>query len=260
MGFKQTIKDRLRSYGILTPAARFQLRSLLQQRVLLYRRFVKPGGLCFDVGAHEGSRVDVFLRLGARVVAIEPQERCVKVLHKRFGRNRNVTIVPYGVDEHEGDREFLLSIYDDTSSMSQDWVERITQRSKYIVRGFDRDNWNRVVMAHVTTLDKLIDHQGIPDFCKIDVEGFELQVLKGLSRPITALSFEYTPEWIEPAVACVERLMKLGNYRFNYSDSETMKLCLREWVAPEVMSTILERTLSLHLRSGDVYARLSESS
>ena len=39
----------------------------------LYRRFLRPGDLAFDVGAHVGDRVASFRRLGARVVAVEPQ-------------------------------------------------------------------------------------------------------------------------------------------------------------------------------------------
>ncbi|HRD74433.1 MAG TPA: hypothetical protein PK264_00620 [Hyphomicrobiaceae bacterium] len=39
----------------------------------LYSRFVKPGDLAFDIGAHVGDRTASFLRLGARVVALEPQ-------------------------------------------------------------------------------------------------------------------------------------------------------------------------------------------
>ena len=39
----------------------------------LYRQFIEPGDLVFDIGAHVGDRVSSFRRLGARVVAVEPQ-------------------------------------------------------------------------------------------------------------------------------------------------------------------------------------------
>ncbi len=39
----------------------------------LYRRFVNRGDLVFDIGAHVGDRVAAFRRLGAKVVAVEPQ-------------------------------------------------------------------------------------------------------------------------------------------------------------------------------------------
>ena len=44
----------------------------------LYGNFVRPGDLVFDVGAHVGDRVASFRRLGARVVAVEPQPAMVQ--------------------------------------------------------------------------------------------------------------------------------------------------------------------------------------
>jgi FkbM family methyltransferase len=42
----------------------------------------------------------------------------------------------------------------------------------------------------VTTLDKAIDEFGVPTFCKIHVEGFESDALKGLSKPIPLLALD----------------------------------------------------------------------
>ena len=39
----------------------------------LYARFLRAGDLAFDIGAHVGDRISSFRRLGARVVALEPQ-------------------------------------------------------------------------------------------------------------------------------------------------------------------------------------------
>ena len=52
----------------------------------LYGGFVRRGDLVFDVGAHVGDRVASFRRLGARVVAVEPQPAMVKVLELFYGR------------------------------------------------------------------------------------------------------------------------------------------------------------------------------
>src|SRR5262245_44693094 len=63
----------------------------------LYGQFVRPGDLVFDVGAHVGDRIGVFRRLGARVVAVEPQPALVKTLRLIYGRDRAVTIEPVAV-------------------------------------------------------------------------------------------------------------------------------------------------------------------
>ena len=59
----------------------------------LYRRFVCPGDLAFDIGSHVGDRVAGLRRLGVRVVALEPQPLCARALRALYGRDREVTVV-----------------------------------------------------------------------------------------------------------------------------------------------------------------------
>ena len=107
----------------------------------------------------------------------------------------------------------------------------------------------------VTTFDQLIDVYGEPAFCKIDVEGFEYQVLKGLSRPIKALSYEYTPENIGNAISCTERLAALGTFEFNYSVAETLTWALPTWISAAEIKSVLSKLANTD-SGGDVYARL----
>ena len=58
--------------------------------------------------------------------------------------------------------------------------------------------------VEVTTLDRLIAIYGAPTFCKIDVEGSELQVLEGLTEALPALSFEFLPVSIKRAYGCID--------------------------------------------------------
>ncbi len=261
---KQQLRQLLGMFRLATPAE-FLWRSLTPKgrhinrniklhhgrMVGMYRQFLKHGDLCFDVGANIGTRVDVFLRLGARVIAVEPQQQCVDHMRAKYRLYKNVTIEPVGLDEAPGEHEFLISSHSLTSSMSKEWVERIGKRGgKYA-----QHRWEKATMVPVTTLDILIQHYGMPAFCKIDVEGFEYQVLKGLSQPIRALSLEYTPEYIQPAVECVKRLTALGNYEFNYAVEETMTFELSSWVSAREMCGTLDQLQSRKI-SGDVYARL----
>src|SRR5438034_1118523 len=58
-----------------------------------YRMFLREGELCFDVGASIGKRTKVFLDIGARVVAIEPQPRCVAQLNERFRHAERLVVL-----------------------------------------------------------------------------------------------------------------------------------------------------------------------
>ncbi len=218
-----------------------------QKMVRFYSQFVHPGDLCFDVGANLGNRIEVFLNLGARVVAIEPQDNCMRYLRLRYRNPRQVVLIHKGLDEKVGEHELLVANESAVSSMSKDWVDRREELGLY--------HWDQKIVVPVTTLDSLIQDYGMPVFCKIDVEGFEYQVLKGLSRPIPALSFEYHSDFIDPVRSCVDHLTTLGTYEFNYSVGEGMLLALDRWVPGHEICDIL-----LHLpkddRAGDVYTRL----
>ena len=216
-----------------------------------YRQFLGRGDLAFDIGAHVGSRVRAWRRLGARVVAVEPQPDCLRVLRLLFGRNPAVRIVPEAVGAQAGWAELAVSTATPTvSSMAPGWIQEVTRD-----RRFARVHWDRSVRVRVTTLDALIARHGMPAFCKIDVEGFEVVVLSGLSRPLPALSFEYLPQAHEDGMAVLDLVDKLGNYRYNYSPIETMRFASPEWLDRAGLIRLLERYRPLG-RSGDVYARL----
>ncbi|MEN3304331.1 MAG: hypothetical protein V7603_533 [Micromonosporaceae bacterium] len=225
-----------------------------RRMVRLYGEFLGPGDLAFDVGAHVGSRVRAWRRLGARVIAIEPQPDCLRVLRLFFGRDPGVTIVPLGVGARAGRARLALSTATPTvSSMSPDWIETVATD-----RSFAKVRWDRSVEVEVATLDDLIAVHGAPAFCKIDVEGFELDVLAGLTRPLRGLSFEYLPMAHDAALAVLSRVEQLGaqpgGYLYNYSPVETMRLASERWLDAAELVRLLEQFRPLG-RSGDVYAR-----
>jgi FkbM family methyltransferase len=217
----------------------------------LYRRFLKPGDLAFDIGAHVGDRVSSFRRLGARVVALEPQPGPARVLRLIHGRDRAVTLVTAAVGEREGEIAFHLNSANPTvSTASEAFVE-----AAHGAGGWEGQVWDATVTVPCLTLDGLIRAHGRPAFAKIDVEGFEDAVLRGLSEPLPALSFEFTTIARGVAEACLERLAALGPYRFDLALGETQQLAFGEFIDAEWMARHL-RDLPHDANSGDVYAVL----
>ena len=217
----------------------------------LYGGFVQRGDLVFDVGAHVGDRVASFRRLGARVVAIEPQPALVTVLRLIYGRKSDVVIEAAAVGRASGTTKLMINRDNPTvSTASRDFVG-----AARCALGWEAQRWTKTVNVPLTTLDALIARHGTPAFIKIDVEGFEAEALAGLTRPVKALSFEFTTIQRDVAFACVERCVALGYTRFNAALGESQTLEHADWLDGVTIAHWL-RELPHAANSGDVYAAL----
>ena len=218
----------------------------------LYGGFVQRGDLVFDVGAHVGDRIAAFRRLGARVVAVEPQPALVKVLRLIYGRKSDVKIEATAVGRASGTTELMINRDNPTvSTASRDFVGAARGAP-----GWQAQRWTKTLRVPVTTLDALIARYGTPAFIKIDVEGFEAEALAGLTQPVKALSFEFTTIQRDVALACIERCMALGYARFNAALGESQTLQHTDWLDGGTIARWL-RELPPAANSGDVYAALA---
>lgn len=214
---------------------------------LLYGGLLRPSDLVFDVGAHVGDRVASFRRLGARVVAVEPQRAMVRTLRMLYGRNRSVTIEAVAVGRAAGRISMLINADNPTvSSVSSAFV-----KAAQGAPGWEAQRWNETVDVEVTTLDALIAKHGVPAFIKIDVEGFEAEALAGLSHAVPALSFEFTTIQKDVALACIERCAAMGYGRFNAALGESQALVGSWRSASEITRWLTELPHSAN--SGDIY-------
>ena len=205
-------------------------------RLRLYYQFMGRDDVTFDIGAHLGNRTKVFARLSRMVVAVEPQESCMRALETEFGANPKVTLINKALGAREGSAEIMISNATGISSLSPNWVAAVRESGR-----FKEFTWEQKQAVEVTTLDRLIHQFGMPSFIKIDVEGFEFEVLSGLSQRVRALSFEFVPEYRDAAFRCVQHLSSLGEVNFNYSIGESMKLELKSWVSAKEITALLSK-------------------
>lgn len=217
----------------------------------MYAQFVRPGDLVFDIGAHVGDRIAAFRRLGARVVAVEPQPALVKILRLLYGRDPSVTLEATAIGREPGEVELAVNVDNPTvSTASNDFIAAAAGAP-----GWQGQTWGKRLRVPLTTIDALIARHGMPVFIKIDVEGYEAKALAGLTKPVAALSFEFTTIQRDVARACIERCTALGYTQFNAALGESQQFVHADWLDAAALARWLDALLP-ETNSGDVYARL----
>ncbi len=249
MAAPTSLKTMARRLGLYQPARRLwrrvdpSVRQSLRADMALYSRFIPAGSLVFDIGANKGEKTEVFLKLGAHVVAVEPNPNCTTVLGRDQAGNPHLTLVQAALGRAPGTATVHFKGDATTASLRADWAPLLKTRGALETQ-----------QITVTTLDRLIETHGVPAFCKIDVEGFEPEVLAGLSQPLPCLSLEFFSTEAEAITTCLQRLMSFGDYEANATRLNAHELVLDDWIGPQRFLDLLG-TEALP-RSGDVFLRL----
>ncbi len=224
-------------------------KGLIAKRKAFYSQFLKKGDLYFDVGANYGNRILPISKDGIHIVAVEPQAECIAYLRLKYGKS--ITIEPVGLSEKESEQTMFISETNTLSSFSADWIDETKKSGR-----FSQYEWKEERKIKMSTLDRLIEKYGVPRFIKIDVEGFEVEVVSGLSRPVEMISIEYAvPEHLQQALVCLEKIETIsqGQLVCNYSVGESMEWALGNWLTPEDMKKEIASQAFIDTQFGDIY-------
>jgi FkbM family methyltransferase len=246
-----------------------QLIDMRKRQVEFYRdllRGFRTGYVVFDIGANVGQKTDTFLRLGAAVVAVEPDEHNQEVLRGKFIKYRlsrkPISIVGKAVSDKIAVETFWVDGPGSAlNTLSRKWVDTLTGDKERFDRTFDRLEFAEKRSVETTTIEQLIAEQGRPFFVKIDVEGHELSVVKGMRSPVPYLSYEVNlPEFRQEGVECLNVLQSLASGgECNYTSDTDLGLALQRWVGPEELARIInsceESCIEVFWRSSSILDR-----
>ncbi|HYL36140.1 MAG TPA: FkbM family methyltransferase [Bryobacteraceae bacterium] len=216
-----------------------------------YSKFISPGDLVFDIGANRGDRTELFVQMNARVVAVEPIPGLASRLQSIF-RYSPVSVEAAGVGSRPGTLPLHVCSASECSSFSDEFVDVFSQKHPSF-------NWDAVELVPIVTMDALLRKHGPPAFAKVDVEGYEREVLAGLTIPVPALSFEVRPyDSITTASTVSQHLARLARYEFNLSLEESFVYVLPQWVDGDSLLRALRDLPPDSWNFLDVYARRTD--
>ena len=166
--------------------------------------------LVFDVGAYTGTSLPRFRSLGyAKVVCFEPSHRSFVRLYRKHHNDSGVSFVNRAVSDTS---DATITLYENPdvptlNTATDTWFT--IPRHKGLVRSFKERQVKTI------TLDNAIEIIGaIPGYIKIDVEGHELSVLRGLHHKPSMLSFEWISERKERNIEVLQHVRDLGFTKF----------------------------------------------
>lgn len=232
-----------------------QLEAILLAELKLYKQVFPDsadGILAFDIGANVGDVTGLLTKLANQVLAVEPEPSNFKCLQARYSHHPQITLLRTAVGATEGFGHLYQERYGTTlHTLSQKWQTYLTSDAN--------DRWKKSIQfdkgeqVRITTLDKLVKRYGSPYFIKIDAEGYEKEIISGLSKRVPWLVFEANlPQFLAESIASLEHLTELDpNTRFNYATTKG-QLALQDFVSSQKMKAILETT---HLRHLDIFCR-----
>jgi FkbM family methyltransferase len=223
------------------------------QMIQFYAHYIRSGDVVFDVGANIGVYAEVFSRLGATVVAIEPNSACCEKI-KLIARTRKIFVENCAAGETVGTAEFHLCEENTMSTLNEQWADAVRKSELH-----SQAKWLNRVQVPVKTLDMLADQYGEPSFIKIDAEGYDDRVLSGVSFRPSALSFEFNVNGRDVAVACLKTPVLSQGFVFNYTMGHNFHYQLDSWVTATELADLL-RTFDGPEEYGEVFARRPRSS
>ena len=209
---------------------------------LFYSKLINKNDLCFDIGANIGMKSVCFLSLNARVIAFEPQTKCIPYLSQI--KNFKFQHYPFGVGSKDETKKLNLANHIEVATFSDQMMNFYSTKSL---------KWDKTENVIVKKLDTLIEQFGLPNFCKIDTEGFELEIISNLSYTIPLIEFEFVEAFASDTVKIISVLEK-DNTLFNYNLNENPKFELKKWVNAKEMIRIFNK-LPLNRLHGNVFVK-----
>lgn len=171
--------------------------------------------LAYDIGAFSGDTVQMIKNLGYEtVICFEPNPDLFRSLCMAHQGDADVIPVNLAVSEKSDEivKMYLVPGHPYLSSLENSWLE------------IPRHNLGEISEIEVKTVsldDYIKNTKKIPAYIKVDAEGHEISIFKGLSVKPHMISFEWISEFYEKNITCLQMMKDLGfnNFEICYTEN-----------------------------------------
>ena len=144
-----------------------------------------------DVGAHKGEFLSYATKISSikKFYAFEPQKPIFKILKKNFSSNRKVKLINLGISEKPSNKIFYINKLSSSSTMSKFDDSSKYLKIKNILTGSKKNYIDKysIKTSSINQFFKNIKFKNC--LLKIDVEGFEYNVLKGSKNKMKDIKY-----------------------------------------------------------------------
>ena len=144
-----------------------------------------------DIGAHKGEFLEKMLKIEKvnSFYAFEPQKNIFNELSEKFSKNKKVTLYNFAMDKEIANKKLKINKLSMTSSLAE-----INEKSLYLkiknFLTFSKSNFEDEYEIQTNTVDKIFENISLKKaLLKIDVEGFEMNVIEGSQMKLKEIPF-----------------------------------------------------------------------
>jgi FkbM family methyltransferase len=184
-----SVREKILTLFSLSLGKGFNFRSL-NQEINLFKKLIKnKNSLFLDIGASKGEYTDILIKEfpNSQIYVFEPQKSLFNFLKKKYSKNSNIKLFNIAISKQNNTG--ILNTRFNGDALGSLYFRKFLKKDlvkKEIVKCF--------------RLDKVLDKNQIIDFCKIDTEGNEMNVLNGIGKLIhnfKIIQVEFGGTWID---------------------------------------------------------------
>jgi FkbM family methyltransferase len=192
--------------------------------------------MLFDIGSNKGLYTDANINKYDKFILIDANKDLCNQLRNKYHNNPNIIIEQKIVSKDKTDI-FYISNAHTISTCDIEWINNSRFTHSY---SFTKTTGNESI-----TIDELVEKYGIPSYIKIDVEGYELNVLKSMSKKYCPIGFEWAEEKKNELLLSLEYVKSLGFENFCIQKEDNYTYIPEKWISYEEIYEILKNLCNI---------------